>query len=128
MVITLDLSAAFDTLDHQILLQRLHKLFGISGGALGWIASSFEDRAQSVVIEGKTSCAKKLSNGVPQGSVLGPKCYSMYTKPVGELIRKHGMSYITYPDDSDTYIVIKPRIPWEVTASKLLACLSDIQS
>ena len=128
VVITLDLSAAFDTVDHQILLQRLHDLFGLSGDALGWMASYFLDRAQSVVIGEKTSSEVKLDSGVPQGSVLGPKCYSMYTKPVGALIKKHGMSYIIYADDSDTYLVIKPSVPWSNTASKLQACLSDIQA
>ena len=71
-VITLDLSVAFDTVNHSIMLQRLHYLFGITGDALQWIKSYFEHREQSVVIEGTTSSERRLANGVPQGSVLGP--------------------------------------------------------
>jgi len=128
VVITLDLSAAFDTVDHGILLQRLQNTFGITGEALGWMASYFQDRAQSVVIGDTTSSEVKLDSGVPQGSVLGPKCYNMYTKPVGEVMRAHGMSYVIYADDTDTYLVIKPSVPWSNTATKLEACLSEVHS
>jgi len=128
VLITLDLSAAFDTIDHKILLERLHDLFGVSGDALKWMESYFRDRAQSVIIDGSTSSAQSLISGVPQGSVLGPKCYSMYTKPLGGLFKQHNLSYITYADDSDLYIVVKPQVPWATTASSLTACLSDVQS
>ena len=127
VLITLDLSAAFDTIDHQILLDRLQDLFGIAGDALKWMASYFKDRAQSVVIGESSSREQRLTSGVPQGSVLGPKCYTMYTKPLGGLIMQHNLSYHTYADDSDLYLVIKPKDPWVETSSSLQACLEDVQ-
>ena len=68
----LDLSAAFDTIDHSILLQRLEITFGVSGTALEWFKSYFSNRHQAVVIKGKKSSDHLLNYGVPQGSVLGP--------------------------------------------------------
>ena len=77
-VTLLDLSAAFDTIDHSILLQRLHRYFGISGPALRWFKSYFSDRYQSINISGTLSCPQHLPFGVPQGSVLGPVLFSLY--------------------------------------------------
>ena len=128
VLITLDLSAAFDTVDHQIMLDRLANLFGISGSAHQWMQSYFSDRAQAVAIDGATSNDQSLISGVPQGSVLGPKCYSMYTKPVGSLIAKHNLNHLTYADDTDMYLVIKPNVPWDVTSDALQGCLVNVQA
>ena len=86
VLVMLDLSAAFDTIDHGILLHRFENLIGISGAALGWIASYLHDRYQVVVIDGEHSDPVLLEHGVPQGSVLGPKKYTMYSKPLGAII------------------------------------------
>ncbi len=126
-LLTLDLSAAFDTVDHLILLTRLENLFGITGDALEWMSSYFQDRSQSVLVGTASSGKHSLNSGVPQGSVLGPKCYSLYTKPIGCIIRRHGLQYITYADDNNVYIVIKPFTPWDTTASLLQSCLQDVQ-
>ena len=67
----LDLSAAFDTIDHQLLLNRLHQRFGFRDLALKWLASYLADRKQSVHIRSAVSVDIKLRFGVPQGSVLG---------------------------------------------------------
>lgn len=127
VLITLDLSAAFDTIDHDILLNRLHELFGISGEALKWLTSYFQGRAQSVIIGSSVSQEKALTCGVPQGSVLGPKCYCMYTKPVGSIIAHHNYCHHAYADDTDLYLVIRPNVPWADTKPSLEACLADIQ-
>ena len=79
VLVMLDLSAAFDTLVHGILLS-LENVFGISGAALKWIASYLTDRFQVVVIDSEHSKPILLKYGVPQGSVLGPKKYTMYAK------------------------------------------------
>ena len=68
----LDLSAAFDTIDHDILFTRLQSRFGIYGSALNWIKSYLSDRVQCVSIGQFSSLDIPLSFGVPQGSVLGP--------------------------------------------------------
>ena len=78
-LVLLDMSAAFDTIDHSILTERLHKSFGISGDALTWMISYLRQRNQQVVIGTTPSDDVKIEFGVPQGSVLGPKLYSLYS-------------------------------------------------
>ena len=82
----LDLSAAFDTLDHAILLRRLESTFGISGLALSWFESYLSDRTQSVVVDGLMSTSVPLVFGVPQGSVLGPVLFTLYSQPLSDVI------------------------------------------
>ena len=86
-LVLLDLSAAFDTIDHRILLQNLSK------SAVHWFTSYLEDRYQKVVIGDGTSSNFKLQYEVPQGSVIGPLLCTLYTADLGELIKKHGLSY-----------------------------------
>ena len=68
----------------------------------------------------------KLCFGVPQGSVLGPKLFCLFSKPVGEICRRHGMSYHSYADDTQVYHIIKPLGDWSDLARRLEKCLSDI--
>ena len=76
----LDLSAAFDIIDHNILLQRLEHLYGISGTPLNWSRSYLPNRTQTVIINNRLSQLSMLNFGVPQGSVLGPILFIMYKK------------------------------------------------
>ena len=71
MIVLLDLGAAFDTLDHSILLQTLEVTFGVRDAALAWFASYLSDRCQSVIVDGIVFSPSSLVHGVPQGSVLG---------------------------------------------------------
>ena len=75
MLLLLDLSAAFDTVDHVILLKRLNSKFSIRGTALDWFRSYLTNRTQVVLIDGRKSQSRELKCGVPQGSVLGPILY-----------------------------------------------------
>ena len=76
----LDLSAVFDTIDHDILLSRLCNVYGITGDALDWFMSYLTGRIQRVVIEDSVSVNHELGFGVSQGSVLGPKIYCKGSK------------------------------------------------
>ena len=84
----LDLSAAFDTLNHKILIQRLIES-GFSGKALDWLISYISDRMSRVSIGDYSSEYKKMTHGVPQGSVLGPLLFSIYLSPVFKIFADH---------------------------------------
>ena len=77
-LVLLDLSAAFDTIDHSSLLGCLQSWFGVCGSALSWFTSYLADRVQSVKIGSVLSDTCKLLYGVPRGSVLGPLLFSLY--------------------------------------------------
>lgn len=128
VLVMLDLSAAFDVIDHPILMERLQYSYGITGQALTWINSYLSDRSQSVNIGNIVSTEKILSFGVPQGSVLGPKKYCMFSKPIGQICKRHNMSYHCYADDTQAYLVIKPIDNWINIATRMEACLSDISA
>jgi hypothetical protein len=103
-LILLDLSAAFDTIDHTILLTRLSSTFGITGSALELLASHITDRNQFVSIDSDSSDFTELCTGVPQGSVLGPLLFSLYTTPISHLIQDSTVSFHLYVDDTQLYI------------------------
>ena len=102
----LDLSAAFDTVDHVILLSRLNTRYGIKGNAPHWFASYLKDRRQFIQVENTRSSFVELQWGVPQGSVLGPILYTLYTTPLGDIIRKHDLQFHLYADDCQNLCVI----------------------
>ena len=81
----LDLSAAFDTIDHDVLLRRMSARFGITGTSLKWFESYLSNRSQCVQIENSTSAKKKLHFGIPQGSVLGPLLFTLYVSPIADI-------------------------------------------
>jgi hypothetical protein len=128
VLVMLDLSAAFDVIDHPILLERLQYSFGVTSDALGWIQSYLSDRRQRVTAGTGCSQDQLMECGVPQGSVLGPKAYSMYTKPVGHIIRRHGLAYHCYADDTQIYFTIKPNDDWSDVSSKMQTCVQDVGS
>ena len=82
LVLYLDLSAAFDTVDNDRLLDILHEHIGVSETALDWFRSYMSGRSQRVCIGSAQSGEVSLANGFLQGSVLGPILFSIYTKPI----------------------------------------------
>ena len=82
VLMLLDLSAAFDTVDHNILLKILEREVGITGNALKWFKSYLQGRCQRVKVNGKISCDIIIKFGVPQGSVLGPILFNIYIRSI----------------------------------------------
>ena len=100
----LDLSAVLDTIDHEILLSRLCNIYGIICNALDWFWPYLVGRIQHVWIE--NSLDQELGFGVPQGSALGTKIYCMYTKPVSDIIQRHGLPHHSNADDTQLYMTM----------------------
>ena len=104
----LDLSAAFDTIDHSILLERLQHSFGITNSAHSWFLSYLSNRKQSVVVDGVSSDPVGLTCGVPQGSVLGPILFTLYTSTLSNIIQSHNINHHFYADDTQLQDKDKP--------------------
>ena len=98
-LVLLDLSAAFDTIDHDNLFYILEKYVGIGRSALRLIRSYFCDRTQRVQIDDIMSDFASLLCGVPQGSVLGPMKFCLYLLLLGAILRHHNIGYHIYADD-----------------------------
>ena len=127
VLVLLDLSAAFDTVEHSILLHRLEKRVGICGTPLSWLKSYLTNRSQSVCIKGYASPSLPLSQGVPQGSVLGVVLLSQYTLPVGDIAMKHCVQYHIYADDKQLYFIFRPGQTKEAMA-KVTSVISDLRT
>ena len=90
LFLQLDLSAAFDTVDHDLLLRMLESHYGIIGRAHEWIKSFLADRTQRVKVREAKSETEDVPYGVVQGSVLGPLLFILYISPVSQVFQKHG--------------------------------------
>ncbi len=126
LLLALDLSAAFDTIDHSILLNRLHTSFGISGLAQAWLSSYLVNRSFSVRLDSFTSSAFPINCGVPQGSVLGPILFSLYTSPIASIVAGYSVNQQQYADDTQLFVFLSPST-LDTNLAQLYACLSSIR-
>ena len=99
-MVLLDLSAAFDTIDHAVFLSRLREDYGVTGGVAEWMQSYLSNRHQSISINGILSDKYSLDFGFPQGSALGPFGFKLYTKPITTIARKNNVQIHLYADDT----------------------------
>ena len=100
LLVLLDLSSAFHCVDHSILLRQLELHCGLTGSVLDWLASF----VQQVIYEGRLSHTVSVPFGVPQGSVLGPLLYVLYTAELSKVVTVHGLMLHQYADDSQISI------------------------
>ena len=127
VLILLDLSAAFDTLKHSVLIDRLSNRFGIKNSALQWIRSYLQDREQYVKIGNSASKPRPLKMGVPQGSVLGPILFTLYMAPLADIIAKHGIISHFNADDSQLYTFFEPSHGIGSVRPSIEKCVSDVK-
>jgi hypothetical protein len=122
----LDLSAAFDTVDHVILVRRLYHAYGLRGPVLRWFQSYLTGRSQVICYNGQSSAAHAVCFGVPQGSVLGPNLFILYAADVIAIARRHGFTAHAYADDLQLYDYADPSSCASLI-TRLSACVDDVK-
>ena len=129
LLVLLDLSTAFDTVDHTILLNRLSSDFGISGHAYSWFDSYLRNRSQSIFINCKTSTKFHTKYGVPQGSCLGPLLFVLYASRLLKIIEHHLPDVHTYADGTQQYVSFNADSGSEQSAAleAMQNCIVDIR-
>ena len=129
ILVMIDLSTAFDTIDHSILLSRLELRYGITSVVLEWFRSYLYGRVQRINIDDSFSPPHPLTTGVPQGSVLGPLLFSLYVQPLGGIIREHSIQFHHYADDLQLYAHFDlNKSSLESTISRMQDCIGNVQS
>jgi hypothetical protein len=129
-LVLLDLSAAFDTVDHHILLNRLRDEYRVSDTALNWFQSYLCNRSFKINLGSNLSSPHALKYGVPQGSVLGPILFSLYTAPLLDIFRQHDVSVHFYADDTQFWVPFNTKDPAgeNIARRKITEVFADIVS
>ena len=130
LLVLLDLSAAFDTIEHSILLNILQQDFGVAGTALNWFDSFLSGRKQRILVGDMTSDDFSLNCGVPQGSCMGPVLFTLYVSRHFNFISQHLPSVHGYADDPKIYLSFRPcSIHSEINAVSVIEkCIADVRS
>ena len=129
VLVSLDMSVAFDSIDHPILIQRLKDRFGLHESVASWFQSHFENRTMRVSIKNVLSDEHALNYSLSQGSIIRPQSFILYTSPVGDIIRRHNICLYCYADDIQLYAAFDHKIPGdcEQAIERITLCISDIR-
>ena len=123
----LDFSSAFDTIDHPILVHRLHTDFGYTDTVLQWFSSYLTDRTHYDSLSNYCSAFTTVHSGVPQGSVLDPMHFTMYIKPLSAIIYSHSIIHHSFADDIQLQMSAPPYRISELLHS-MQSCISDVKA
>jgi len=107
-LVLLDLSAAFDTIDHDMFLERLENDYAVTGKVVDWMRSYLVNRTQTIDINNTFSDRIQLEFGFPQGSSIGPFGFKLYTKPLTDIAKKNNVNIHLYADDTQLYVPFDP--------------------
>ena len=132
-LILLNLSAVFDTIDHDSLLRRLKSRFAVTGVVLKWLGSYVKDQTQAVEIGVPLTGDNRsefvlLRSGILQGSVLGPILFTIYTVPIGNICRRYQVEFHLYADDTQIYLSFRPSIQFSKheCIGRIEKCIEEI--
>ena len=130
LLVLLDLSAAFDTVGHNILINILESDFGICGDVLKWFRSYLTGRVQRVIVNQQSSKTFNLNYGVPQGSCLGPVLFLLYASRLFEVVKKHLPSVRGYADDTQLYVSFRPDsfAAQDQAIKAIEICIADVRA
>ena len=123
----LDFSSAFNTIDHSIIVDRLHTDFGFTDTVLQWFSSYLTYRTHYASLSNHCSAFAPVHSGVPQGTVLGPMLFTMYIKPLSAIIDSHSITYHSFADDLQSHMSAPPDRISEPLHS-IQSCISDVKA
>ena len=123
----LDLSSAFETIDHPILVHRLHTDFGFTDAVLQWLSPYLTDRTHYVSLSNNCSAFTPVHSGVPHGSVIGPMLFTMYIKPLSAIIDSHSIMHHSFADDLQQQKSAPPDRISELLQS-MQSCMSNVKA
>ena len=126
LLLLLDLSTAFDTFDHEILLSRLGSFFGIRSTSLFWFRSYLYERTQFVTVQDNRTSIAPLDFGVTQGSVLGPVLFILYTTPLPLIIEILSVNQEMFADDTQLCKSVPPT-DYDSMILSLQTCTADVK-
>ena len=129
LLVMVDLSVTFDTVNHDILISHLHEEVGVSGLALDWFRSYLQNRTQHVAVDRRFSEGFGLDYGVPQGSCLGPLLFIIYSSKLFKVIRDQLPEAHYYADNTQLYLCFKPHSDASLTAAinAMECCIEKIR-
>ena len=123
----LDFSSAFDTIDHYIPVHHRHTVFGFTDTVLQWSSSYLTGRTHYVSISNHCSAFATVHSGIPQRSVLGPILFTMYTKPLSDIINSHSFIHHSFADDIQLQMSAPPGGISELLHS-IQSCIIDVKA